>query len=144
MAPPLVELPPRLPVRELVELLPLKVVLPDSPKLLPIGPLVDVEPNEPVELPPDELLLPEEEPLFPKEEPLLPKEEPLLKPLLPNVLLVRDPLELVLCADAPDTQANRAAPTPPDPSVTLRTPTTATPTPKARSFPCAANIIGCG
>ena len=48
MAPPLVELPPRLPVRELVELLPLKELLPDRPRLLPIGPLLDVEPKEPV------------------------------------------------------------------------------------------------
>ena len=121
MAPPLVELPPRLPVRELVELLPLKELLPDRPRLLPIGPLLDVEPKEPVVLPPDELLLPKEEPLLPKDEPLLPKDEPLLDPVLPNVLLVREPepLELVLCADASDDEANRATPTNPDASVSL-------------------------
>jgi len=143
MAPPLVELPPRLPVRELVELLPLKELLPDRPRLLPIGPLLDVEPKEPVVLPPDELLLPKEEPLLPKEEPLLPKDEPLLDPLLPNVLLVREPLELVLCANAPDDQANSAAPTNPEANVILYRRIMEKPCQKEEpSLLCAANIIG--
>src|SRR5438128_2290722 len=119
VAPPVVEVPPRLPVRDEVALVPLKDVLPDRPRLLPIGPVLDVEPNEPVELlEPGEPL----DPLLPKEEPLLPKEEPLLpelEPLLPKVLLVREPPGAVVCANAEEDQANSAAPTSPAVSVIL-------------------------